>query len=348
LSSTAPAPHGPEGVVRVAAAVVAEQDVPLYLYGLGTAQALVTARVRSQVDGRIEAVHFVEGSTVRQGDPLVTLDVRPFTIALRQAEATLARDLALLRNSKLNRDRDRALLGQQLIAKGTVTDAEALADEGEATVAADRAAVANAKLQLEYAQIRAPISGRTGVRLLDRGNLVRAGDTNALVVITQMDPIAVLSTVAESQLPRLQRALRAGPVTVEAVSQDGQEVWAKGKLALIDNAIDTATGTLKLKSLFDNDDHNLWPGQFVRTRFVIDVLQKALVVPEEALLHGDSGDFVYVLDAQNKAQVRPVQVGERAGHVVQIPSGLKSGERVVTEGQLRLRAGTKVSLGDAP
>lgn len=346
-SSSSPshsAAHGAEEPTRVSTAVAEQKEVPVYLFGLGTAQGMFTARVHSQVDGRIKEVHFKEGETVREGQPLVSLDPRPFRIALQQADAALARDLALLRNNRLNRDRNRTLLAKDLIAQGTVTDAEALAAEGEATVESDRAAVASAKLQLEYAQVRAPIGGRTGVRLVDPGNLVHANDTNALVVIAQVDPISVVSTMAEQELPRLQQALLQGPVVAEALSQDGNQVWARGTLSVIDNAIDTTTGTLRLKSTFANPNNTLWPGQFVRTRFITQILPQALMVPQEAVLHGDEGDFVYVVGEDLHVRVRPVTTGVHATGDVQILSGLKASERVVIEGQFRLKDHAQVIL----
>lgn len=350
-ATTDPAPspvaatHGaPNHVVRVKTVVVRPKDVPLYVTAMGTVQALTTARVHSQVDGRISQVHFKEGAMVEEGEPLMDLDLRPFRIALAQAEANLARDTALLRNSRLNRDRDRTLLTQALIARGAVTDAEALAAEAQATVAADQAAVAQAQLQLDYARIKAPISGRTGVRLVDRGNLVHAGDSNALVVITQVNPIAIISTVAEQQLGVLQRAMARGTVVAQVMSPDGRVIDASGTLNLIDNQINVSTGTLTLKSQVANNDGGLWPGQFVRSRFIVGMLRDALMVPDEAIMHADTGDFVYVLRGDNTVQATPVTLGTKAAGLTHVERGLSPRDAVVTEGQFRLHDGVQVSV----
>lgn len=329
---------------RVSTVVVRPKDVPQYVTAMGTAQALVTARVHSQVDGRIDKVHFQEGAMVAEGEALMDLDTRPFTIALAQAEANLARDMALLRNSRLNRNRDRTLLAQALIAQGTVTDAEALAKEAEATVAADKAAVAQAQLQLDYAHIKAPIAGRTGVRLLDRGNLVRAGDANALVVITQVNPIAIISTVAAQQLSVLQRAMAQGPVLAQVMSPNGKVIDASGTLTLIDNQINVGTGTLTLKSTVSNGDQGLWPGQFVRSRFIVGMQHGALLVPDEAIMHADSGDFVYVVRPDKTVAATQVTQGAKMAGQTLIERGLKAHDEVVTEGQFRLHDGARVSV----
>lgn len=340
--------NSPQGPVHVATQVIKRMDVPMYAYGLGTAQALVAAAVRSQVDGRIDAVHFTEGSTVAQGDPLATLDLRPFNIAIDQAKATLAKDLAQCRNAALNRDRNATLAGQSLVSKSAVSDAQALVNQSAAGVAADRAALAAAQLQLDYAHIVAPIAGRTGIRGIDPGNLVRAGDGNAVVVIAQTDPIAVIATLPEDTLQQLRAAMAQGPLVAQAVAKDGEHVEATGTVLLIDNTIDAASGSLRTKSLFANPNDVLWPGKFVRSRFLLQTLRNQVVVPEQCVQHGPDGDFVYLVDGGNHALVRPVRTSQTTQLGTPIVSGLTDGDRIVVEGQHRLHAGSLVAWDAAP
>lgn len=320
------------------------QDVPIQLEGLGTVAAFNTVTVRSQVDGRIDKILFREGQDVRKGDVLVEIDPRPFTNQLHRAEAQLARDEAALQAARRNLARYKDLLAQRLIAEQQVDDQQALVDQDEAALALDRSQIDDAKLQLVYAHVTAPIDARTGIRQIDVGNLVHANDANGIVVLTQIDPIAVLFTLPQDDLPRVSAALAAGPLAVEALSRDGRTSLATGEVALIDNEINQATGTMRLKAIFRNPKHALWPNQFVKARMLLTTEKDALVVPATAVQRGPNGTFAYVVDQAGKAAVRPIEVETTTGDLAIIARGLEGGDPVVTEGQYRLAPGAPVDV----
>jgi len=328
--------------VPVAVASVSQRDVPIYLEGLGTVVALATVTVKSQVDGRLDAVLFVEGQRVKKGEVIAQVDPRPFQAQLHQMEATLARDQAQLRNARLNLERYRDLRKQNLIAQQQVDDQQTQADQFAATVGIDQAQVETARLNLDYARIVSPIDGVTGIRQVDPGNLVHASDANGIVVITQLDPIAVLFTLPQDDLPRVSKALAQGPLSVEALSRDGNVKLGTGKVLLIDNQITQTTATIRLKAVFPNPDNALWPNQFVKARLLLTTRAGALVVPTPAIQRGPKGTFVYVVGPGNTVAVRPVELDSTEGALALISKGLTSGEQVVVDGQNQIRPGSLV------
>ncbi|HKA87519.1 MAG TPA: efflux RND transporter periplasmic adaptor subunit [Haliangiales bacterium] len=330
-------------VVPVALAAAEQRDVPIWLDGLGTVAAWQQVTVRTQVDGRLEKVAFQEGQPVHRGDVLALIDPRPFAVQLHQAEGALARDRAQLKNAQINLERYRKLVEQKLVAPQQVDDQAALVGQSEGAIQVDLAALENARLNLDYAQIKAPIDGIVGVRLVDAGNIVRPGDAGGIVVITQLDPAAVLFTLPEDELARVTAAQRRGDATIEAWSRDGLTRLGQGNLTVVDNQINQATATLRLKARVPNPDGLLWPNQFVKARLLVDVAKGALVVPAAAIQRGPQGTFVYVVGADDTAAVKPVVVTTTTGDVAILKGGVAVGDRVVVEGQTQLRPGTKVS-----
>ncbi len=343
-----PAPDTAQRVVPVTSATVIRKDVPTWLEGLGTVTAYRTITVKSQVDGRLLEVHFREGDAVRKGQPLAQIDPRPFEVQLHQAEGALARDEAQLRNARINEERARQLWDRQLNARSNLDDAVAAVGQLEGTVAVDRAAIESARLNLDYARITSPIDGVTGVRLVDPGNLVRTVDAGGIVVVTQLDPIAVLFTLPQDDLPRISARMREGKLPVEAYSRDGNALLGKGQLELVDNQINQATATIRLKAVFPNPGRTLWPNQFVKARLLLDTRQGALVVPATALQRGPAGAFVYVIGKDDTVQPRPVRAEPPTGPIAIVDEGLEEGERIVADGQGQLRAGSRVSARDRP
>ena len=338
---------------RPAAVVVAKvetRDVPLYLDGLGTVTAFKTVTVRSQVDGRLDSVAFREGQEVKRGTVLAQIDPRPYAIQLRQAEAALARDGAQLQGNQVDLDRYTAVGKNKLISQQQVDDQHMLVGQLEGAVKADRALIEQAKLMLDYARIRSPIDGVTGVRLVDPGNLVHASDASGIVVVAQIDPIAVLLTLPQDDLPRVTAAMAEHKLAVQALSRDGSAVLATGELLLIDNQINTATATIRLKAIFPNPKRGLWPNQFVKARLMLGTQKNALVVPAIAVQNGPSGTFVYVVGQDKedkKANPRPVEVALIESDVAIIAKGVAAGETVVTEGQFQLKPGAPVETTTA-
>ncbi len=345
-SGSGPQPSSSAGAARPVSVVVAEaqlKDVPVYLEGIGNATPLATVTVKTQVDGRLEKVFFTEGQSVKRGELLAQVDPRPFQIALQQAQAAIARDTASAENARKNQQRYEALVEKKLIAQQQADDQKALADSAAAAVQADRAQANSASLQLEYSRIKSPIDGVTGVRLVDPGNIVHAGDANGIVVVTQLDPMAVVFTLPEDDLPRVTKALAAGPVDVEAYSRDASSLLAKGRLLLIDNQVNQQTATIKLKASFPNPDRALWPNGFVKARLLLTTQKGALVVPATAIQRGPQGTFVYLVDAANKVAVRKVVVDSTEAEHAILKSGLQAGDKVVVEGQGALRPGATVA-----
>jgi multidrug efflux system membrane fusion protein len=335
-------------VIPVLTAEVAQRDVPVLLEGLGSVTAFYTVTVKTQVDGRIDKVFFTEGQHVKKGDVLLQIDPRPFAIQLETAQANLARDVANEKNAKVNADRYKTLSQQNLIAVQQYTDQQAMVDQLVAQEASDKAAIDAAKLNLDYARIVSPIDGITGLRLVDPGNVVHATDTTGLVVVTQLDPIAVLFTLPEDDLTPINEAMAAGVLPVEARSRDGDQMLGQGQLTVIDNEINQATATLKLKAVFDNPQHLLWPNQFVKARLRLSTRKNAVVVPAAVVQHGPQGTFAYVVNADSTVTNRPVTLTATQGDVAVIASGLKAGEQVVVDGQGQLRPGSRVATKAAP
>lgn len=273
-------------VTAVSVASVEKRDVPIVVEGLGTVTSLATVTVKSQVDGRLDRVLFKEGDTVKKGDVLAQIDPRPYLIQLHQAEAALVRDEAQLKNGQLNLERNEALRSGNLVAQKDVDDQRALVAQLDGAVRTDRAQVENAKLMLDYARITSPIDGVTGVRLVDPGNLVRSTDATGIVVVTQLDPIAVVFTLPQDDLPRIQRAMKARKLLVEAYARDGVQKLGEGELGLVDNQVNAQTATIRLKAVLPNAEHALWPNAFVKARLRLDTLQGALVVPAFVVQRG--------------------------------------------------------------
>jgi multidrug efflux system membrane fusion protein len=330
-------------VVPVTVARAALGDLAIYLEGLGSVTPLYTVTIKSQVDGRLDRVFFTEGQTVHRRQLLAQIDPRPFAIQLQQAEAALARDAAQLRNAKLNYERQRMLREQRLVAQQAVDDQRTSADQFQATLAADQAQIDNAKLQLNYARIVSPITGVTGVRLVDPGNLIHASDPTGIVVITQLDPIAVLFTLPEDHEQQVAKALATGPVTVDAYGRDGTTKLAAGRLLMIDNEINQSTATIRLKATFPNPDRALWPNAFVKARLLLSTRRGQLLVPTTAVQRGPQGTFAYVVNPDQTVALRPIVVEVTQGDTTAIAGGIEPGALVVTEGQSQLRPGAKVA-----
>jgi multidrug efflux system membrane fusion protein len=334
-------------VIPVLTAQVTQRDVPITREGLGNVAAFYTVTVKPQVDGRIDKVQFTEGQRVKKGDLLVQIDPRPFAIQLQSAQAALARDQANATNAKLNLDRYKTLSGQNLIAVQQYTDQASAAAQADAQVQADQAQIGSARLNLDYARITSPIDGVVGVRLVDPGNVVHATDTGGLVVVTQLDPIAVLFTLPEDDLADVTKAMAEGTPTVVALSRDGDQLLGQGALSVLDNQINQATATIRLKAIFDNSKQRLWPNQFVKARLTLGTRKNAVVVPAVAIQHGPQGTFVYVVSSDSKATPRPIESNTIERDTAIISKGLTAGEQVVVEGQAQLRPGARVATKPA-
>lgn len=333
--------------ITVDTAAARHADVPIYLQGLGTVQAFYTVTVTARVDGELQRVAFTEGQNVSKGDLLAQIDPRPNQAAFEQAVATKAKDLAQLENAKRDLARYTLLQPQDLASKQTVDTQRAMVDQLTAQLKVDQAVIDNARTQLDYTRIVSPISGRTGIRLVDPGNIVHAADTTGIVVVTQVQPISVIFTLPEEDLGAVGRALAAGTVKVTTLARDGGAELDEGTLTLIDNQIDQATGTVKLKATFANARNTLWPGQYVNARVLVRTDQNALTIPEAAVQLGPSGPFTYVVKPDSTVEVRPLRVAEGGGGLTIVTQGLALDERVVTSNQYRLQAGAHVRSADA-
>ncbi len=334
--------------VPVVPGVVQKKDVPIYLDGLGTVQAFNTVTVRSRVDGQVQRLAFVEGQNVHTGDILAQIDPAPFQAVLDQNIAKKAQDEAQLALAQLTLKRDGELLASKILAQQDYDTQKAMVDQLGATVQADQAAIDNARVQLGYTKITSPLDGRTGIRLVDEGNIVHANDANGLVVITQLRPISVIFTLPEQDLRQIQEHVKAGEeLSTFALDRDNRTRLGEGKLAVIDNQIDTTTGTIRLKANFPNDDLKLWPGQFVNVSLLLETRKGASVVPASAIQRGPDGTFVFVITGSETnltAQVRPVKVAQIEQNQALIETGLTPGEPVVVDGQYKLQAGGRVKL----
>jgi multidrug efflux system membrane fusion protein len=328
--------------IAVDTATAKHSDVPIFLQGLGTVQAFYTVTVTARVDGEIQKIGFTEGQTVHKGDLLAQIDPRPNQAAYEQAVATKAKDAAMLANAKRDYDRYILLQPQDLASKQTVDTQRATVDQLTAQVQVDQAVIDNARTQLDYTRITSPIDGRTGVRLIDPGNIVRAAGTAGIVVVTQVQPISVVFTLPEEDLGTVGGALALGPVQVTTLSRDGDAMLDEGTLALIDNQIDQTTGTARLKATFPNTRNTLWPGQFVNARVLVRTERNVLTLPSSAVQLGPNGPFTYVVKGDSTVEVRPLELGPESDGLTVIKKGIALNERVVTSNQYRLQAGVHV------
>jgi len=342
----APAPAAPEAV-PAEVAVASPEDVPIYLFGLGTVEAFNTVTVRTQIDGELQKVLFTEGQTVKKGDLLAVIDPRPSQAVLDEARAKVVQDEANLKNAQLILERDVQLTAKQFTTVEQTDDQRTTVQELQGQLAEDQAAVRDAETQLSYTQLTSPIDGRTGIRAVDEGNIVHTTDANGIVVVTQIEPISAISSLSQDDLPAVRAALKAGPVPVTAFTTDGATNLGDGTLSLIDNEIDQAAGTIRLKSTFPNKEQLLWPGQAVQIRILQQVARGATTIPSSALQRGADGFFVYVVDAGDVVRARPVVPGQIAGGRAIIERGLSAGERVVTAGQYRLDDGVRIAPQEA-
>jgi membrane fusion protein, multidrug efflux system len=341
------AKHGAPPAIAVDTAAVTHADVPIYLSGLGTVQAFYTVTVTARVDGELQRIGFTEGQTVHKGDLLAEIDPRPNQAAYEQAIATKAKDAAQLANAKRDLERYTILQPQDLASKQTVDTQRAMVDQLNAQLQVDQALIDNARTQLEYTRITSPINGRTGIRLVDPGNIVHAAATTGIVVVTQVQPISVIFTLPEEDLVAVNAALSAGAVSVTTVSRDGGTELDQGTLSLVDNEIDQTTGTARLKATFSNVHNTLWPGQYVNARVLVRTDRNVLTLPTAAVQLGPSGPFTYVVKSDSTVEVRQLKIGDESGGLTVVNTGLALNERVVTSNQYRLQAGVHVRAATA-
>jgi membrane fusion protein, multidrug efflux system len=338
--------QSPAGAARTAAvpvtiAPVQKADFPVYLTGLGTVQGFNTVLVRTRIDGQIDKIAFKEGQLVKEGDLLAEIDPRPFQAALNQAKAKKAQDEANLANANLDLQRY-TKLGEFATRQQTDTQRSTVA-QLTAQIAADDAAIFNAQTQLDYTQVKSPISGVAGLRQVDVGNIVNASTQTGIVTIAQIEPIAVIFTAPEEQLPYINEAQATQPLKVVATTTDGKKPLAEGALAVVNNQVDTTSGTIRLKAVFDNKNHALWPGQSVSTRLLVTTLKDATVVPDDAIQHGVDGLYAYLVNQENKAELRKVKISHSIDGRSVVEAGLSPGEQVITAGQYRVQPGATVA-----
>lgn len=340
--ATAALPSAGPVAVAVDTALATRRDVPVYLEGLGNVQAFYTAKITARVDGQLQRVGFVEGQLVKKGDLLAQIDPRPLQAALDQATGMQAKDAAQLESARHDLERYTTLAPQNLISQQVLDTQHALVAQLQAQLQVNRGLIDNARTQLEYTSITAPFAGRTGIRLVDPGNIVHASDTTGIVVVTQIQPISVMFTLPEDVVLQVNQALAGGSVAVTALSRDDRTQLDSGTLALVNNEIDQTTGTVRLKATFPNERNTLWPGQFVNVRVVLQSRHDVVTLPTTAVEHGPDGLFAYVVKADSTVEARPIKTLEDSGGITVVSDGLKSGERVVTSNQYRLQPGAKV------
>lgn len=343
------APGAGDRVVPVTTAAVVRRDVPVTVEGLGNVVPLMTVTVRPQVDGRLDRVFFKEGDPVKKGELLAQIDARPFAIQLHQGEAALARDRANLANAERTLERYTRLSQDTLVTEQQVDDQRASTAQLEAVTQADQATIESARLNLDYARITSPIDGVTGVRLVDPGNIVKAADTSGIVIVTQLDPIAIIFTLPQDDLPRVQQGMSKGKLVVDAVARDGGKLLGSGTLELVDNQVNAQTATVRLKAHFANPSRAFWPSQFVKARLHLETEKDMIVIPAAAVQRGPKGTFVYVVTPDKTTNPKPVEIASIEGDDAIVQKGLVTGEIVVTDGQNQLKPGAKVApRGDAP
>ncbi|MCG2626908.1 efflux RND transporter periplasmic adaptor subunit [Bradyrhizobium sp. WYCCWR 13023] len=333
------APRAP--AVPVSITPVQKADFPVYLTGLGTVQGFNTVQVRTRVDGQIDKIAFTEGQMVKQGDLLVEIDPRPFQAALDQAKAKKSQDEANLANANLDLQRY-TKLGEFATRQQTDTQRSTVA-QLTAQIASDEAAISNAQTQLDYTQVKSPITGVAGLRQVDIGNIVNASSQTGVVTIAQVEPITVIFTAPEDQLPYISEGQKSGELKVIAFTTDGKKTLAEGKLAVINNQVDTTSGTIRLKAVFDNKEHALWPGQSVSTRLLVRTLKDATIVPDDAVQHSTNGLYAYTVSPANKAEVRKIKVSYSIDGRSVVDEGLSPGQQVITGGQYKVQPGSLVS-----
>ena len=349
-TAAAPRRGGPPPAGRptpVLVADVARHDVPIYLEGLGSVVANRTVTVRTQVDGRLQEVRFQEGKPVKRGDVLAQIDPRPFQAQLDQAQGALLRDEAQLRVARLNVERDKRLVDQNLIAQQQLDTDTATAGQLEGAVRIDEATIESARLNLDYARITSPVDGITGIRAVDPGNVVHATDAGGIVVVTQLDPVGVIFSLPQDDLVPIAQHQGANPLPVDVFSRDGSTRLGHGTLELVDNQINQSTATLRLKAIVPNPGRLLWPNQFVNARLLLETRRGALVMPVAAVQRGPSGSFAWVVGGAGTVDERPVQLEGTQGDLALLSGGLAEGDRVVVEGQNQLRPGAPVAVRES-
>ena len=328
--------------IPVTVQTVQNSDFPVYLNGLGAVQPYDTVLVRSRVDGQVIKIGFRQGQIVKEGDLLVQIDPRPYQAALELAQAKRAQDEANLKNAKLDLQRYSTLVQQDFASRQQFDTQQAKVDQLIAQIKGDQATIDNAETQLDYTSIRSPLSGKTGFRFIDPGNIVHAGDTTGIVSIVKLQPISVVFTAPEEEIGQINNALAAGTVPVMALSSDGTKVLAQGHLALVDNQVDQASGTIRMKATFQNTDNALWPGLSVATRLLVNTRKNVVVVPNDAIQSGPNGLYVFVVGDADKAEMRDIKIGNEGAAQTVVVEGLAAGERVVVAGQYRLTQGAAV------
>ena len=340
-------PGGSNAPVAAIIGTVTQKDVPIYLDGLGTVQAFNTVTVRSRVDGQLKKLSFKEGEDVRAGELLAQIDPDPFRTQVEQLEAKKAQDEAQLSFARVELKRNADLLAQKIVSQEVYDTQKAQVDQLVALVKSDQAAIDNAKVQLNYTTIEAPISGRTGIRFVDEGNIIHSADSNGIVILTQLKPISVIFTLPEQSLGEIQRQQSQGAMTVVAVDRDNRTQLDEGQLAVFDNQIDTTTGTIRLKATFPNANLKLWPGQFVNARLLLAVHTNGIVVPASVVQRGPEGAYAFVVNNDMSVKMAPVKVAQIDQGQALIDSGLTAGQRVVVDGQYKLQPGSKVKPAES-